>query len=92
MSDVRYGCPRCGSEELRSFDVVPVASRIVGWTEIHGELVPDFDGKAEVFWDGQRAADPAFPYECVACLEAGRMEVFAVPKRLDGPVDAVEGQ
>lgn len=60
---VRFGCPHCGSEDLREANVAYAWLRVTGWSE-DGEPT-DFDTDAEAEWSSDEDAE--HPLRCYGC-------------------------
>lgn len=59
-------CPDCGSDELRSNDVVLSTHDIASFD---ADGVPEFsDNGSEIWYDSMEPAKPLLPYECCNCM------------------------
>lgn len=58
-----YGCPHCGSDDIREANVAFTHLRIIDWNE--DGTPAKFDGDEDVEWQSDDDADP--PLECFNC-------------------------
>ena len=76
MTEPRFGCPHCGSDELQEANVAYTWLTITGWDDAGN--ITDIDGSDAQFpeWETE---DTPNPFRCANCRET-----FSEPRRLDG--------
>lgn len=70
MTEIKAACKNCGGTDIVSFDHIIATCRVDGWSRNEaGELVPEYCGESDVFWDTQEPMYEKTPYQCGDCGE-----------------------